>query len=75
MGRHIPQEATQAAQNHQLAAVLGLLDNTALPAAERASALRATLKAPPQDDLAALRQALWATSTPPANPSTKPPRR
>ena len=66
LGRHIPKEATQAAQNHQLAAVLGLLDNTALPAAERASALRVTLEGASQDDLAALRQALWAGSEPPS---------
>lgn len=66
LGRHIPQEATQAAQNHQLAAVLGLLDNTALPAAKRASALRATLEGASQDDLAALRQALWAASEQPS---------
>ena len=71
VGRHIPQEATQAAQNHQLAAVLGLLDNTALPAAERASALRATLEGASQDDLAALRQALWATSDASSEPVHK----
>ncbi|MBY0454777.1 MAG: polyphosphate kinase 2 [Burkholderiaceae bacterium] len=60
VSRHVPQEAVQAAQGKQLASVLGLLDNVALPATERANALRATLEGASEDDLAVLRQVLWA---------------
>jgi polyphosphate kinase len=55
---HTPAVATQAAQGKQLAQVLGLLDNTELPATERATALRATLEGASADDLQVLRQVL-----------------
>ena len=58
LARHIPQEATAAAQGKQLAAVLDLLGNQELAAAQRAAALRATLEGASADDLAVLRQAL-----------------
>ena len=60
IARHVPQEAMAAAQDKQLAAVLGLLDNASLPAGDRASALRATLEGASEDDLAMLREALLA---------------
>ena len=56
---HQPKEALHGAQGKQLASVLGLLDNASLPATERAAALRATLEGASEDDLVALRQALW----------------
>ncbi len=58
LARHVPQEATSAAQGKQIAAVLGLLDNDKLSASERAAALRATLEGASSDDLAVLREAL-----------------
>ncbi len=58
LARHVPQEATSAAQGKQLAAVLGLLNNKSLNASERAAALRATLDGASDDDLGVLREAL-----------------
>ena len=58
LARHVPQQATSAAQGKQLAAVLGLLNNDGLTAAQRSAALRATLEGASADDLAMLREAL-----------------
>ena len=64
LAQHVPQEATAAAQDKQLAAVLGLLDNRELAAPQRAAALRATLEGASADDLAVLRQALLGEPVP-----------
>jgi polyphosphate kinase 2 len=64
VARHVPREATLIAQDKQLAAVLGLLGNSALDAGARAAALRATLEGASADDLAMLRQALLAEPVP-----------
>ena len=58
LARHVPQEATSAAQGKQLATVLGLLDNDTLTTSQRAAALRATLEGASDDDLGVLREAL-----------------
>ena len=58
LARHVPQEATSAAQGKQLATVLGLLDNDTLTVSQRAAALRATLEGASDDDLGVLREAL-----------------
>ena len=64
LARHVPQEATAAAQGKQLAAVLDLLGNQALAAPQRAAALRATLEGSSTDDLVMLRQALLEEPVP-----------
>ena len=58
LARHVPQEATSAAQGKQLATVLGLLNNDTLTTSQRAAALRATLEGASDDDLGVLREAL-----------------
>lgn len=72
VSRHVPQKATQAAQEKQRVSVHDLLDNTALSAAQRASALRATLEGASEDDLTALRRMLWASQPLPAHIRTNP---
>ncbi|MDD2728749.1 polyphosphate kinase 2 [Malikia sp.] len=64
LARHVPQQATAAAQDQQLAAVQGLLDNRELAPPQRAAALRATLEGASADDLAVLRQALLEEPVP-----------
>ena len=59
---YVPQEATLVAQDKQMAAITGLLDNDSLPTKQRAAALRATLEGASADDLAVLRQMLLDTS-------------
>lgn len=62
VAQHVPQEATLAAQDKQVAAIAGLLNNDELPSKQRAAALRATLEGASADDLAVLRQMLLGTS-------------
>ena len=57
LARHVPQEATSAAQGKQLATVLGLLDNDTLTTSQRAAAARHAGGAS-DDDLGVLREAL-----------------
>jgi len=64
LARHVPQEATTAAQGKQLAAVLDLLGNQELAAPQRAAALRAMIEGSSADDLAVLRQALLEEPVP-----------
>ena len=59
---HVLKEATLAAQGRQQSAVLDLLNNSKLPASERATALRATLEGASADDLEVLRSALLSKS-------------
>ena len=60
VARHVQNEATQAAQASQLAAVQDLVAHNDLPARQRAAALRALLEGASQDDREMLRQALLA---------------
>ncbi|GAB3362656.1 MULTISPECIES: polyphosphate kinase 2 [Giesbergeria] len=62
VAHHVPQEATLAAQDKQMAVLSGLLHNDELPSKQRAAALRATLEGASADDLAVLRQMLLGTS-------------
>ena len=71
VARHVQKEATQAAQASQLAAVQGLVNNTDIPARQRAAALRALLEGASQDDRAMLRQALLADAEQNAAPFAK----
>ncbi len=71
VARHVQSEATQAAQASQLAAVQDLVDNTGIPARQRAAALRALLEGASQDDRAMLRQALLSDAQQNAAPIAK----
>ncbi|NUN62996.1 MAG: polyphosphate kinase 2, partial [Burkholderiaceae bacterium] len=71
VARHVQSEATQAAQASQLAAVQDLVDNTDIPARQRAAALRALLEGASQDDRAMLRQALLSDAQQNAAPIAK----
>ena len=71
VARHVQSEATLAAQASQLAAVQDLVDNTDIPARQRAAALRALLEGASQDDRAMLRQALLSDAQQNATPIAK----
>jgi polyphosphate kinase 2 len=56
--RHVQAEAAQAAQGRRLAVVQALLEREALPAQQRAAALRALIEGASEDDRQMLRQVL-----------------